>query len=46
MTGLYPDNRRVAPTARMILYTLSALDLHPRERVRSSYENLVNILSN
>ncbi len=27
MAGLYPDNRRVAPTARMILYTLSALDL-------------------
>jgi transposase len=28
MTGLYPDNRRVAPTARMIMYHLSTLDLH------------------
>jgi transposase len=27
MAGLYPDNRRVAPTARMILYTLSILEL-------------------
>jgi len=28
MAGLYPDNRRVAPTARMIMYHLSTLDLH------------------
>ena len=28
MTGLYPDARRVAPTARMIMYQLSTLDLH------------------
>lgn len=28
MAGLYPDARRVAPTARMILYTLSTLELH------------------
>lgn len=28
MTGLYPDTRRVAPTARMIMYHLSTLDLH------------------
>jgi transposase len=28
MTGLYPDARRVAPTARMIMYHLSTLDLH------------------
>lgn len=27
MTGLYPDARRIAPTARMILYTLSTLEL-------------------
>jgi len=27
MAGLYPDNRRVAPTARMIMYHLSTLDL-------------------
>jgi transposase len=28
MAGLYPDNRRVAPTSRMIMYHLSTLDLH------------------
>lgn len=28
MAGLYPDSRRVAPTARMIMYHLSTLDLH------------------
>jgi transposase len=28
MAGLYPDARRVAPTARMIMYHLSTLDLH------------------
>jgi hypothetical protein len=28
MTGLYPDSRRVAPTARMIMYHLSTLELH------------------
>jgi transposase len=28
LAGLYPDNRRVAPTARMIMYHLSTLDLH------------------
>jgi transposase len=27
MAGLYPDSRRIAPTARMILYTLSILEL-------------------
>jgi hypothetical protein len=27
MAGLYPDSRRVAPTARIILYTLSILEL-------------------
>lgn len=27
MAGLYPDSRRVAPTARMIMYHLSTLDL-------------------
>ena len=28
MAGLYPDNRRVAPTARMIMYHLSTLEVH------------------
>ena len=28
MTGLYPGNRRARPTARMILYALSGLELH------------------
>lgn len=28
MAGLYPDARRVAPTARMIMYHLATLDLH------------------
>jgi transposase len=28
MAGLYPDSRRVAPTARMIMYHLSTLELH------------------
>jgi transposase len=28
MTGLYPGSRRARPTARLILYTLSGLDLH------------------
>lgn len=28
MAGLYPDNRRVAPTSRMIMYHLSTLDLN------------------
>ncbi|MCX5342507.1 hypothetical protein [Streptomyces atratus] len=27
MTGLYPDNRRVRPTGRMILYRLGELNL-------------------
>jgi transposase len=27
MTGLYPDNRRIRPTARMVLYHLSGLNL-------------------
>ena len=27
MTGLYPDNRRLRPTARMILYHLGELNL-------------------
>ncbi|MFI9785040.1 IS1634 family transposase [Kitasatospora sp. NPDC051984] len=29
MTGLYPDNRRVRPTGRMILYHLDSLMLRP-----------------
>lgn len=29
MTGLYPDNRKVRPTGRMILYHLDGLTLRP-----------------
>ncbi|MFD3943432.1 hypothetical protein [Streptomyces sp. NPDC058579] len=28
MAGLYPDNRRVRPTGRMVLYHLGELTLH------------------
>jgi hypothetical protein len=29
MSGLYPDNRKVRPTGRMILYHLATLTLRP-----------------